>query len=135
MKVLFLAYKVENYQIWLGWRQALVIYISPPGLTSFLYYIFAPSYLPPGLTSLYFSFLFFIPSFLTSFAPSFLTSFTPYLFHQLYHWKVNTAFRISFIIFLIHVKSVITHLISCKYISIFNYTECNLSRNLSQMWY
>src|SRR5436305_3309059 len=86
MKVLFLAYKVENYQIWLGWCQALVIYISPPGLTSFLHYILH-SFLPASWPDILILFLpilhFFIPYIFHSFTPYILHFFIPYIFHSL----------------------------------------------------
>src|SRR6266480_7511187 len=86
MKVLFLAYKVENYQIWLGWHQALVIYISPPGLTSFLHHIlhsFLPASWPDILVLLLPILHFFVPYVLRSFVPYVLRSFVPYIFHSL----------------------------------------------------
>src|SRR5436305_12486676 len=70
MKVLFLAYKVENYQIWLGWCQALVIYIFSPGLTSFLHHILYSFLLAswPDILILFLPILhFFIPYILRSF--------------------------------------------------------------------
>ena len=86
MKVLFLVYKVENYQIWLGWRQALVIYISPPGLTSFLHHIlrsFLPASWPDILVLLLPILHFFVPYVLRSFIPYILRSFIPYVLRSL----------------------------------------------------
>ena|SRR5437667_6865597 len=86
MKVLFLAYKVENYQIWLGWRQALVIYISPPGLTSFLHHIlrsFLPASWPDILVLLLPILRFFVPYVLRSLRPSLLRSLRPSLLRSL----------------------------------------------------